>query len=152
MVFSFVSLSNRSKTEESIQNITSLLRYAKAESANTGRRFQVDLTEDATNILSFEPNPLAAPGKYKNFYSYFSDNITNNLTEITIDIMNKINFYPDGSCDSLSFLISDKIDTNVLYKISIDEIGRITDKIIDIEKEDIEDPSQKIYGPPKISD
>src|SRR5262245_18032210 len=72
LVFSFSSLLGGTQLEEGAGQVESLLRYARAHAANTGRKVQLLFNEeDETgeqwgNVrLSWEPDPLGDPGYFE---------------------------------------------------------------------------------------
>ena len=72
MVFSFSSLLGNSQVEEGAGQVESLLRFARAQAANTGCKVQLAFDEEtnaaspaASFRLTWEPDPLGQPGYFE---------------------------------------------------------------------------------------
>ena len=74
MVYNFSSLHRGSGLEEGAAQFESLLRFARAQAANTGRKVQVNFEEDIGDGFSaplgnlrvlWEPDPLDRPGEFE---------------------------------------------------------------------------------------
>ena len=161
VVFNFYTLNNRSRIVESTYQVEGLIKFAKAQAANTGRNVQLDLNEGATNIITWEPNPLEKPGEYVEFneFSWENTDFTNyveikNIYSIDIDennivgnestntdLIKPIKFYPDGTCDSTKLVIISKETTNYRSIINIlGYIGEVSHKVIS--EEDSEEKNE----------
>lgn len=74
LVFSFSDMGQRAQLEEGTLQMEGLLRFARAQAANTGRRVQIVFDETSTNTpnssttgirLTWEPDPLGQPGHFE---------------------------------------------------------------------------------------
>ena len=72
MVFSFSTLLNGTQLEEGAGQVESLIRYARAQAANSGRRVQFVFEEETNSTSSagvirvtWEPDPLGQPGYFE---------------------------------------------------------------------------------------
>jgi len=69
LVFSFNSLQNRARLDEGVERLVTLVRYARAHAATSGRplRFQLiqpaDSPDDSAVRVLWEPDPKAHPGE-----------------------------------------------------------------------------------------
>lgn len=71
-IFSFSTLLRGSRLAEGADQVESLIRFARAQAANTGRKVQINFDEEtdaeslAVNIrVSWEPDPLGDPGTFE---------------------------------------------------------------------------------------
>lgn len=75
MVFNFSSLLNNNRLEEGTVRLETLMRYARAQAANSGRKVQIVFNSEPTNApaaatgevrATWEPDPLGQPGCFAN--------------------------------------------------------------------------------------
>jgi Tfp pilus assembly protein FimT len=75
MVFNFSNLMRGNQLEEGTTRLETLMRYARAQAANSGRKVQIVFSSDSTNApatpastgevrATWEPDPLRQPGCY----------------------------------------------------------------------------------------
>ena len=111
-----------------------VLRMARAEAANQGRRIRLDFDPDAgTPLITWEPDPIAQPGVFEAYTacSWLNAMPTDQVTitrcqlvgasayqTLNLDAMNApaagqqaalqaVTFYPDGSCDTVEIELAD---------------------------------------------
>lgn len=124
VIFNFSPLT-KNRSENAIVQIKTLLIYTKAESANSGKRFQVNLNTNAENIISWEPEPIEKPGEYEKFNLSFFSLDFQDYVDIVREKTDNIQIYPDGSMDPDFFITVSKENTNEQYRFVIDMIGGV---------------------------
>ncbi len=74
VAFSFSTVQQGTELDEGVIQVEALLRFARAQAANTGRKVQITFTEASgggTNLnesalhVSWEPDPLGQPGQFE---------------------------------------------------------------------------------------
>lgn len=127
VIFNFSSLT-KNRSENAVVQIKTLLIFAKAESANSGKRFQINLNvndKDNKDIITWEPEPLDKPGEYQRFDLPFFDLDFLDYVDIVRENTNNIQIHPDGSMNPDFFITVSKENTNDQYQFIIDIIGGI---------------------------
>lgn len=114
---------------ESVIQIEGLIKYVKAESANTGKNFRLDLSESVTNRIFWETDPLRNPGIYSSFSGGWQEFDFLDFVDIISDFTKIFQFFSNGeiidksnafvSQSNLNLLIVFKTDKNIKYKITI---------------------------------
>ncbi len=129
MAVSFGPGHSRGRFEEAVDKYDTLMRMARVEAANQGRRFLVSFNRDKENYLAasarvmWEPDPLGEPGEFKEFtksawvsFIPASDDIRVVSCQLTgasayrlvdtrgenddEDSLSDLMFYPDGTSDA----------------------------------------------------
>ncbi len=89
LVFSFGNLMRGAHLEEGAGRVEGLVRYARAQAANTGRKVQLvfsDVSASETNgastsiRMTWEPDPLSQPGQFRDLWQAASQ--TEGLDEL----------------------------------------------------------------------
>lgn len=133
-IFSFSTLDQNAKTFESVIQIEGLIKYVKANSANTGKNFRLDLSENVTNRIFWEADPLSNPGIYSSFSGGLLEFDFLDFINIELENTNAVQIFPNGELSDVNFLIVSKSDTNLQYKIIVDgKLGLIRHERIDAE-------------------
>ena len=153
-------------TKENANRITSLLRSARAEAANTGRRYRLSFDEETGQpTVGVELSPLAEPGAFKPCNVWWverarlADGVQVALCQRTGDSvfadesgpagesardgrapLEEVNFYPDGSSDSARIVLANEDEDHPwAVEITLNGVdGTIATREIDIEEEPIE--------------
>ncbi len=69
----FWGVLGETRTQESANRMSALLRIARAEAANAGRRFRLSFDEQTGQpVVSIEADPLAAPGAFQPYASWWA--------------------------------------------------------------------------------
>jgi hypothetical protein len=135
MVFSFSTLLGGTRLEEGAGQVESLIRFARAHAANTGRKVQIVFDAEAGSIrVMWEPDPLGDPGTYEEIAdTAWQTDAINGLIEVqAVQLLGPageamgesatggsgqatdaagptpfipITFYPDGSSDSAEIML-----------------------------------------------
>ena len=118
-IFSFSTLDQNAKTLESVYQVEGLIKYVKANSANTGKNFRLDLQND-TNKISWEREPLGNPGNYSAFSGGWGEFYFLDFIDLMSENTNAVQIFPNGELSDVNLLIISKNDTNFQYRIVVD--------------------------------
>lgn len=135
--------------EEGAERLETALRMARAEAANRGRRLRLDVSEDGSCAMSWEPGPLEEPGVFVRYTgSGWASGLPNDLVrvvdcrvageeayrppDVAVAMSNErrgrqaviepVHFHPDGSCESASIELR-STDPHDLRRAIIDVDG-----------------------------
>ncbi|KPK80944.1 MAG: hypothetical protein AMJ81_11100 [Phycisphaerae bacterium SM23_33] len=163
VIGSFHGTLQATRVEESSSRMASLLRTARAEAANAGRRFRLGFdAETGQPVVSIEPDPLGAPGAFQPYLAWwvklgrleagvralsceltgasaFADLETSQPGEPQQDkpTLAEITFYPDGTSDSARIVLAnDDEDHPWAVQITLNGVdGTIDTQEINMEEE-----------------
>lgn len=130
LVFNLTTINKKSQLIEFVYQIEGLIRYVKAESEFSGKKFKLNLSKEIVEI-TYENDPIESPNEYINFNSLW---IYPELSENTIE-SSIIEFYSDGSCSSSDIEIQNKNNPSLKYIISINELGIINHREFQVDKD-----------------
>lgn len=153
-------------TSENASRITSLLRSARADAANTGRRYRLSFDEQTSHpVVAVETDPLGEPGAFRPAAFWWADQaklqagVRVVLCERTGDSvfadesesasdpgrdrelkLDEVNFYPDGSSDSVRIVLANDDEEHPwAVEITLNGLdGTISTREIDTAEEPIE--------------
>ena len=153
-------------TSENASRITSLLRSARADAANTGRRYRLSFDEQTSHpVVAVETDPLGEPGTFTLAAFWWADQaklqagVRVVLCERTGDSvfadesasasdpgrdrelkLDEVNFYPDGSSDSVRIVLANDDEEHPwAVEITLNGLdGTISTREIDTAEEPIE--------------
>jgi hypothetical protein len=163
VIGSFYSTLQATRVEESSSRMASLLRTARAEAANAGRRFRLDFDQETGQpLVSVEPDPLGAPGAFQPYLAWWvklgqleagvralSCELTGASAFAELEASRPgqpeqeqptlagITFYPDGTSDSARIVLAnDDEDHPWAVEITLNGVdGTIQIREMDIEEE-----------------
>ncbi|HKX63345.1 MAG TPA: prepilin-type N-terminal cleavage/methylation domain-containing protein [Verrucomicrobiae bacterium] len=100
VVFNFSSLQQNAELDEGATQLESLIRYARAHAANSGRKVRLTFEEDAGDGLlvplgnfavSWEPDPLRQPDQFQPLLE------TTDIVNSILDVVSIENVHAPGS-------------------------------------------------------
>jgi len=132
------------QTRENATRIAALLRAARAEAANTGRRLRISFDDETTQpIVSFEPDGLAEPNVFLPYEAWWVRRARLEASVVVEscrrtgasdfevidpvglepsddeDALSDVDFYPDGSSDSARIVLARYVEDGPAWKMEI---------------------------------
>jgi len=131
IVFSFTSLQKRTHLDEGVNRLVTVVRYAKAHAATSGRRMQFQLvqgTNDGLNDTSirvlWEPDPANQPGELADLRETLpmveavndlvkcrlpdSPRPNTELQSVDDTVVKRFVLHPDGSADAGKLIVTSR--------------------------------------------
>jgi len=136
VVFNFTGWHESRKLKEGALQVEAMIRLARAEAANQGRRFRLACEAETGQLkVLWEADPLAQPGRFAEYQgSAWAADVPNDLVRVTRcqltgpgafrtlnleqmkepreDVPEPVTFYPDGSSDSAVIELA-KVDADM---------------------------------------